>query len=89
MKNAETKARELCQCAECAIRDCCVDKETGEYNNCCGAFQCVIDMHEWTMEQVEDKMVQVIICAQQGYTQGAPDDVVKKHCMEILNDDEL
>ena len=89
MKNAESKARELCQCAQCPIRDCCTDKETGEYNNYCCAFKFVLDMHEWTMAQVEDRMVQVIICAQQGYTQGAPDDVVKKHCMEILNDDEL
>lgn len=48
-------------------------------------YRASMDMYAWTMRHIyESKLTQLIICAQQGYTQGADDEVVRKHCMEIL-----
>lgn len=49
-------------------------------------YRASMDMYAWTMNQVYDKLTQLIICAQQGYTQGADDETIKKHCVEILNE---
>ena len=62
----------------------CKENPMGNLWGAC--YRASMDMYAWTMNQVYDKLTQLIICAQQGYTQGADDEMIKKHCVEILNE---
>lgn len=43
-------------------------------------------MAEWKDEQLESKLMQIIILAQQGYTSGATDEMILKQCKEIIKE---
>ena len=45
-----------------------------------------INIAQWKDEQLESKLMQIIILAQQGYTSGATDEMILKHCKEIINE---
>jgi hypothetical protein len=51
----------------------------------CG-LACALRMAKWKDEQLESKLMQIIILAQQGYTSGATDKMILKHCKEIINE---
>lgn len=48
--------------------------------------QSCLEMARWKDEQLESKLMQIIILAQQGYTSGATDEMILKHCKEIINE---
>jgi len=60
-----------------------------EYNGM-ACWQCkeyvAMQMAQWKDEQLESKLMQIIILAQQGYTSGATDEMILKHCKEIINE---
>ena len=51
----------------------------------CG-LACALRMAQWKDEQLESKLMQIIILAQQGYISGATDEIILKHCKEIINE---
>lgn len=56
-------------------------------------YSCPIDIvSEWTEEvdegELDELLMQLLICAQQGYTQCAPDDVVIRNMKKILKEEE-
>lgn len=55
----------------------------GEKN---AAYNAALEMAQWKDEQLESKLMQIIILAQQGYTSGATDEIILKHCKEIINE---
>lgn len=58
--------------------------EIRDINGCC--YMSALDMAQWKDEQLESKLMQFIILAQQGYTCGATDEMILKHCKEIINE---
>jgi hypothetical protein len=49
-------------------------------------YDSAFEMAQWKDEQLESKLMQIIILAQQGYTSGATDKMILKHCKEIINE---
>lgn len=49
-------------------------------------YDAAMEMAQWKDEQLESKLMQIIILAQQGYTSGATDEMILKHCKEIINE---
>ena len=52
----------------------------------CAEYQKIMQMACWKDEQLESKLIQIIILAQQGYTSGATDEMILKHCKEIIKE---
>lgn len=74
MNNRE-KAREIASKQECNGMACWQCKE-----------YVAMQIAQWKDEQLESKLMQIIILAQQGYTSGATDEMILKHCKEIINE---
>ena len=49
-------------------------------------YDASMEMAQWKDEQLESKLIQIIILAQQGYTSGATDEMILKHCKEIIKE---
>lgn len=47
-----------------------------------------IEMAQWKDEQLESKLMQIIILAQQGYTCGATDEMILKQCKEVIQEND-
>jgi hypothetical protein len=74
--NNEEKAQQICE-------------KNKRYHVECSSLECYLsamDMAQWKDEQLESKLMQIIILAQQGYTSGATDEMILKHCKEIINE---
>lgn len=70
----EEKAQEICE-------------KNKQYQVVCSSLECYLsamDMARWKDEQLESKLMQIIILAQQGYTSGATDEMILRQCKKII-----
>lgn len=81
--NNEEKIREILDCENCKkqlfIGGVKCPPTCTNYND-------LMKIAQWKDEQLESKLMQIIILAQQGYTSGATDEMILKHCKEIINE---
>lgn len=81
--NNEEKIREILNCENCKkqlfIGNVKCPPTCADYND-------LMKMAQWKDEQLESKLIQIIILSQQGYTSGATDEIILKHCKEIINE---
>ena len=52
----------------------------------CCTYKDVIQMAVLKDKQLEGKLMQIIILAQQGYTSGASDEMILLHCKEVIKE---
>lgn len=49
-------------------------------------YDAAMEMAQWKDEQLESKLMQIIILAQQGYTSGATDEMILLHCKKVIKE---
>lgn len=66
-----------------------ISEKNKQFHVECSSLECYLsslEMAKWKDEQLESKLMQIIILAQQGYTSGSTDEMILKQCKEVIQE---